>query len=285
MIDDRDFDHRSHPPPDPIAMRRPTAPIHALPILGLLAFVSPGCQADVWVESPDERLKAEADTAAAEPTVVDTVYRPMRIDSVAASFAWLVERPAPLVTSSRTYPDGAVDAARQFLRALAQTGRGRVGLVGTGERGYERAFTYVHPRIRGRRTSGQWSTLLGGIVRPAVVQLEPVPEDSTRVFAEVLVLRDVDGESLLGLYYGHLSAAPGDNGWQVTGARLMSEDWQAPLGDVQPWRYDRGGAAGAYALEDPAYALRMIRLQSGEWVPLARPVREGHLRFGLPDPR
>ncbi|MDX1661617.1 MAG: hypothetical protein R3326_07485 [Gemmatimonadota bacterium] len=264
----------------------PSTPIHRwLPILGVIALLAPGCRADVWVETPDERLEAEADTAPLEPVVVDTVYRPMPIDSVAASFAWLVERPAPRVTTNRTYPDGAVDAARQFLRALAQTGRGRVGLVGTGEQGYERAFTYVHPRVRGRRSSERWSRLLGGIVRPAVVQLEPVPDDSTKVFAEILVLKDVDGESVLGLYYGHLSALPGDNGWQVTGARLMSEDWQAPLGDVQPWRYDRGGAAGAYALENPAYALEMIRVQSGEWVPLARPVPVAHLRFGLPDPR
>ncbi len=263
----------------------PRLGLRTLPILGLLVLAALGCRADVWVESPDERLAATADTLPPPPVVVDTVYRPMPIDSVAASFAWLVERPAPLVTSARPYPEGAVEAARQFLRALAQTGRSRVGLVGEGERGYERAFTYVHPRVRGRRTSQDWSRALDGIVRPAIVQLEPVPDDSTRVFAEVLVLRDVAGESLLGLYYGHLSAAPGDNGWQVTGARLTSEDWQSPLGDVQPWRYDRGGAAGVFALESPAYALRMIRLQSGEWVPLARSAPVAHLRFGLPDPR
>lgn len=253
--------------------------------LALLVTVLAACPADVSVETPDERLAAEADTAEVVPTVVDTVFRPMPIDSVAASFAWLLDRPAPRVTTSRLYPGDAVEAARQFLRALAQTGRGRHGTVGTGSQGYERAFTYVHPRIRGRRSSESWSALLGGIVRPAVVQLEPVPGDSTRVFAEVMALKDVNGESVLGLYYGHLSAEPGDNGWQVTGARLTSEDWEAPLAEVQPWRYDRAGAARAYALENPAYAVSMIRLQSGEWVPLARSVPVAHLRFGLPDPR
>lgn len=272
-------DHRSPTPRPPIETTRTAVALAAL------ALALTACPAELSVETPDERLAAEADTASSVPTVVDTVFRPMPIDSVAASFAWLLDRPAPLVTTDRLYPSDAEEAARQFLRALAQTGRGRYGTVGTGSQGYERAFTYVHPRIRRRRSSEQWSPLLSGILRPVVVQLEPVPDDSTRVFAEVMVLKDEDGESVLGLYYGHLSAEPGDNGWQVTGARLTSEDWEAPLAGVQPWRYDRAGAARGYAIEDPSYAIHMIRLQSGEWVPLGRPVPVAHLRFGLPDPR
>ncbi|MFN2384537.1 MAG: hypothetical protein ABR559_09825, partial [Gemmatimonadota bacterium] len=87
----------------------------------------------------------------------------------------------------------------------------------------------------------------------------------------------------LGLYYGQFAAAPGDNGWQLTGARLMSEDWQNRLGGRRTWRHDRAGAARTYATEDPRYAGALIQLHSGEWVPLARPVPETHLRLALPD--
>lgn len=244
-----------------------------------------GCRTEVWLESPDERVAARQDTAAAAPVVVDTVYRPMPIDSAGASFAWVVRRPRPWVSTARVYPDGPEEAARQFLRALAQTGSSFRGTIGVGEVGYERAYTYVHPRVRGRRSSGVWSQGLAGIVRPSPVRIVPVPDDSTRVFVEVLVLREIDGQSVLGFYYGHLAAELGDNGWQLTGARLASEDWVAPLGQLQPWRYDRAVAASAYAEEDPAYALDLVRLESGEWVPLARPAPVAHLRFGLPDPR
>lgn len=252
-------------------------------ILAALALVA--CRAEVHLESPDERMAARADTAGAAPVAVDTIYRPMPIDSVGASFAWLVDRPAPLVPANRTYPDGPEEAARQFVRALAQTGSSTKGTIGTGDVGYQRAFTYVHPGVRGRRSAERWARALAGIVRPAVVQMLPVPEDTTRVFAELLVLREIDGQSILGLYYGHFSAAPGDNGWQLTGGRFQSEDWESPLADHQPWRYDRAGAAREYAGEDPDYALNLVRLQSGEWVPLARPTPRVDLRFGLPEPR
>ncbi|CAN5314154.1 hypothetical protein BH18GEM1_BH18GEM1_13560 [soil metagenome] len=249
---------------------------------GLLA---PGCRAEVWVESADERQAARvsADTAATPSALADTAeYRPVPIDSVAASFAWVVDRPAPRVTTARSFPDGPVDAARQFVRALAQTGATAQGTVGVGEVGYERAFTYVHPAVRGNRAWEVWALSMAGIVRPAVVQMEPVPGDSTRVFAEILVLREIDGQSLLGLYYGHFEATPGDNGWQLTAARLAGEDWTGPLGDRQPWRYDRAAAANAYAAEDSSYAVDLVELQSGEWVPLARPTPAAHLTLGLP---
>ncbi|HUP18858.1 MAG TPA: hypothetical protein VM778_02770 [Gemmatimonadota bacterium] len=251
----------------------------------LLAALVTACPAELSVETPDERLRAHADTGAALPTVIDTVFRPMPIDSVSASFAWLVDRPAPRVTAERSFPSGAAEAARQFVRALAQTGSSSRGSIGVGDIGYERAFTYLHPSIRSRRGWRAWAGTLSGIVRPAIVALEPVPEDSTRVFVELLVLREENGQSLLGAYYGHFSAAPGDNGWQLTGARFASEDWASPLGGHQPWRWDRAGAARAYALERPAYALSMIQLQSGEWVPVSRPAPVVHLRFGLPDLR
>jgi hypothetical protein len=154
--------------------------------------------------------------------------------------------------------------------------------VGVGEVGYERAFTYIHPAVRGRRTWQQWAASLAGIVRPAVVRLEPVPTDSTRVFVELLVLREVEGQSLIGLYYGHFAAAPGDNGWQLAGARLASEDWVGPLSGSQPWRYDRAGAARSHAIEDTSYALDLVELRSGEWVPLARPAPAADLTLGLP---
>lgn len=251
----------------------------------LLAVLVTACPAELSVETPDERLRSDQDSGAALPTVVDTVFRPMPIDSAPASFAWLVDRPPPRVTVERSFPSGAADAARQFVRALAQTGSTGRGSIGVGDVGYERAFTYLHPAVRSRRGWRAWAASLSGIVRPAIVTLESVPDDSTRVFVELLVLREQDGQSLLGIYYGHFSAAPGDNGWQLTGARLMAEDWASPLGGHQPWRWDRAGAARAYALENPAYALTMVRLQSREWVPVARPVPVVHLRFGLPDLR
>ena len=249
----------------------------------LAALLALGCRAEVWVESPDERLRTESDTAPAAAVPADTIYRPARIDSAAASLAWILRRPPPRLSDERAFPQGAIDAARLFLRALAQTGSSTKGTIGVGEIGYERAFTYVHPRVRGRRSADRWALGLAGIVRPAVVRLEPVPGDSTRVFAELAVLREVDGQSLMGLYYGHFAAAPGDNGWQLTGARLASEDWQSPLGDVSAWRYDRALAARQYAAEDTAAALTLVELKSGEWVPITRPAPTADLRFGLPD--
>ncbi len=254
-----------------------------LPILclGLAAFAA--CRADVWVEGPDEARRTvdrdvKADTAS---VAADTVYRAVHIDSMAASFAWLV-KPEPRLPTQRSFPAGPVEAARQFVRALAQTGSSSGGEIGIGEQGYDRAFTYVHPEIRGRRSAAQWSTGLAGVVRPGVVRMEPVPADSTRVFAELLVLRDVGGQSLLGLYYGHFAAAPGDNGWQVAGARFASEGWQAALRRGETWRYDRAAAAARFVAEDSLYGRDMIQLQSGEWVPIGRPAPSVDLTFGLP---
>lgn len=250
----------------------------------LLALLAIGCRSEVWIESPDERLASRGDTAGVAAAVpVDTLFSPMPMDSTAATFAWILRRPEPRLTDQRDYPESSVDAARQFLRTLAQTGSSTKGTIGVGDLGYERAFTYVHPRVRGRRSAARWAWLLGGIVRPAVVRLEPVPGDSTLVFAELLVLRDIDGQSLSGLYYGHFRASPGDNGWQLTGARLASEDWQSPLGGHRPWRYDRALAARSYAIEDTTSALTMVQLKSGEWVPIARPAPVADLQFGLPD--
>jgi len=249
----------------------------------LLCLAAAACHADVWLEDPDERLAASADTGHFASTEVDTIYRPMPIDSSASSFAWIVERPAARLTDERTFPENAVEAARQYLRALAQTGSSTKGTIGVGPLGYERAFTYVHPRVRGRRTAARWAWMLSGVVRPTVVRLEPVPGDSTRVFGELLVLRDVGGESLAGLYYGHFTALPGDNGWQLTGARFASEDWQSPLGGHRPWRYDRALASRTYAAQDTTSPLTMVELKSGEWVPIAAPAPTSDLRFGLPD--
>lgn len=253
--------------------------------LAIVALLSglPGCHAEVWVESPDERLRAEADTAGAASAAVDTLYRPLPIDSAAASFAWILRRPAPRLTDAREFPAGPVDAARSYLRALAQTGSSSRGTIGVGELGYERAFTYVHPSVRGRRTASEWGASLAGVVRPAIVKLEPVPGDSNLVFAELAVLHDVDGRTLLGLYYGHFAARPGDNGWQLTAARFASEDWQSPLGVHRAWRYDRALAAREYAADDPAAALALVELESGEWVPIGRPAPAADLRLGLPD--
>ncbi len=237
----------------------------------------------MWIEKPGEEPPTAADTAAF-PAVVDTLYRPTPIDSAGASFAWATGRP-PVLTSTRSFPDGPVEAVRQYLRALAQTGSGSRGTIGAGGEGYERAFTYVHPSVRRRRSAESWARELAGVVRPEAIRLARVPGDSTRVFAEVLVLRDVGGQSLLGLYYGHFTAARGDNGWQLTGARLASEDWQSPLGGHQPWRWDRAGAARTYAAEDSSFAIDLTRLESGEWVPLARPTPTVDLRLGLPEPR
>jgi len=243
-----------------------------------------GCRAEMWIESPDERLAGGADTMrAAAATPVDTVYRPTPIDSSAASFAWMIRSPQARLTDERAFPETAVDAARQYLRALVQTGSSTKGTIGVGQLGYERAFTYVHPRVRGRRTAARWAWALSGIVRPAIVRLEPVPGDSTLVFGELLVLRDVAGESMAGLYYGHFAAAPGDNGWQLTGARFASEDWQSPLGGHRAWRYDRALAARFYAAEDTTSALTLVELKSGEWVPIVRLAPVADLRFGLPD--
>lgn len=254
-----------------------------LPALVALLALLGACQADVWVEGPDERRRAvvrgdDPDTAA---VVADTIYRSIHIDSVAASFAWLV-RPEPRLPTQRTFPSGPEEAARQFVRALAQTGSSSLGSIGIGEVGYERAFTYVHPEIRGRRTAAEWSARLTGVIRPSVVRVEPVPGDSTRVFAELLVLRDHGGESLLGLYYGHFAAAPGDNGWQVAGARFASQDWQAALRRGEAWRYDRAAAAARFASESSLYARDLVQLESGEWVPLSRPAPSADLTFGLP---
>ena len=246
----------------------------------LLAAIA-ACEADLRLARPGEARRPTEDRVADAAAPLDTVFRPMPIDSAAASFAWVVERPEPRVTRERSYPSSPVEAARQFLRALAQTGSSTKGTIGVGAVGYDRAFTYVHPRVRPGSVE-QWRAGLAGIVRPAVVRLEPVPGDSTRVFAELVVLREIDQQSLLGIYYGHFRAEPGDNGWQLTGARLAAEDWESPLGDRVPDRYDRGGAAREYATEDPAYALGLIRLHSGEWVPLGRPAPRGDLRFGLP---
>jgi hypothetical protein len=250
-----------------------------------LATLTLGCSAEVWIEDPSERLEAEADTAPAADLPVDTVYRPTPMDSTAASLAWILRRPAPRLTDQRAFPQNAVDAANHFLRALGQTGSSTKGTIGVGGLGYERAFTYVHPLVRGRRSAVDWASGLGGIVRPAVVRLEPVPGDSMLVFAELAVLREIDGQSLMGLYYGHLSAAPGDNGWQLTGARLESEDWESPLGNLASWRYDRALAARQYAAQDTAAAVTLVELKSGEWVPIVRPTPTADLRLGLPDLR
>ena len=254
-----------------------------LRILALGFAVFTACRADVWVEGPDEARRTvvrdvEEDTASA---AADTIFRTVHIDSVAASFAWLV-KPEPRLPTQRSFPAGPVEAARQFVRALAQTGQSSAGEIGIGEPGYDRAFTYVHPEIRGQRTAAQWSSGLTGVVRPAVVRMEPVPADSARVFAELLVLRDVGGQSLLGLYYGHFATAPGDNGWQVAGARFASEGWQAALRRGEEWRYDRAAAAARFAAEDSLYGRDLVQLQSGEWVPVGRPAPTVDLTFGLP---
>jgi hypothetical protein len=253
---------------------------HALIAISVLAsFVA--CEADLRLARPGEPRPSVEDTVPGASAPLDTVFRPTPIDSIAASFAWVVERPEARVTRERSYPSDPVEAARQFLRALAQTGSSTKGTIGVGDVGYDRAFTYVHPTVRPVSVEA-WRNGLTGIVRPAVVRLEPVPGDSTRVFAELVVLREIDQQSLLGLYYGHFRAEPGDNGWQLTGARLTAEDWESPLAARIPERYDRAGAARAYATEDPAYALGLIRLHSGEWVPLGRPAPRSDLRFGLP---
>jgi hypothetical protein len=243
--------------------------------------VSLGCEADLRFERPGQSGRVVSDSILDPGAPADTVFRPMPIDSAAASFAWVVERPEPLVTRERSYPDNAVEAARQFLRALGQTGSSTKGTIGVGALGYDRAYTYVHPRVR-PSSPERWRTGLAGIVRPAIVRLEPVPGDSTRVFAELVVLREIDRQSLLGLYYGHFRAVPGDNGWQLTGARLAAEDWESPLGPRVPQRYDRAGAAREYATEDPVHALNLVRLHSGEWVPLTRLAPSSDLRLGLP---
>lgn len=245
-----------------------------------LAALTGGCEADLRLARPGD-ARPGADSAAGVAVPADTVFRPMPIDSTAASFAWVVERPEARVTRERSYPGGPEEAARQFLRALAQTGSSSKGTIGTGAVGYDRAFTYVHPRVRPADVE-EWRAALEGIVRPAVARLEPVPGDSTLVFAELVVLREVDGQSMLALYYGHFRAEPGDNGWQLTGARLMAEDWESPLATRLPARWDRAGAARVYAEEDPVHALNLIRLHNGEWVPLTRLPPRSDLRLGLP---
>jgi hypothetical protein len=245
-----------------------------------LATLTGGCEADLRLARPGD-VRSSADTAGGAAVPADTVFRPVPIDSVAASFAWLVERPEARVTRERSYPGGPEEAARQFLRALAQTGSSSKATIGVGAVGYERAYTYVHPRVRPADVE-DWQAGLEGIVRPAIVLVEPVPGDSTLVFAELLVLREVDGQSMLALYFGHFRAAPGDNGWQLTGARLMAEDWESPLAPRLPDRWDRAGAAREYAEEDPLHALNLIRLHNGEWVPLTRLPPRSDLRLGLP---
>jgi hypothetical protein len=260
--------------------RSPRRP-RALTLALLLAALPSACEADIHLERPGDPRRASADTVSEVAIPADTVFRPTPIDSSAASFAWVVERPEARVTRERSYPSDPEDAARQFLRALAQTGSSTKGTIGVGTVGYDRAFTYVHPRVRPRSVDA-WRTSLSGIVRPAVVRLDPVPGDSTRVFAEIVVLREIDRQSLLGIYYGHFRAEPGDNGWQLTGARLMAEDWESPLGPRLPARWDRAGAAREYAAEDPVHALNLVRLHSGEWVPLTRLAPRSDLRLGLP---
>jgi hypothetical protein len=245
-----------------------------------LAALSGGCEADLRLARPGD-AGTGPDSAPDVAVAADTVFRPMPIDSAAASFAWVVERPEARVTRERSYPEGPEEAARQFLRALAQTGSSSKGTIGVGAVGYERAFTYVHPRVRPADVEA-WSAGLAGIVRPAVVRLEPVPGDSTLVFAELVVLREVERQSMLALYFGHFRAAPGDNGWQLTGARFMAEDWESPLAPRLPTRWDRAGAAREYAMEDPLHALNLIRLHNGEWVPLTRLPPRSDLRLGLP---
>jgi hypothetical protein len=87
---------------------------------------------------------------------------------------------------------------------------------------------------------------------------------------------------MLAIYYGHFRAEPGDNGWQLSGARLMAEDWESPLATRLPARWDRAGAAREYAAEDPLHALNLVRLHNGEWVPLTRLPPRSDLRLGLP---
>ena len=173
--------------------------------LSALCLLALGCRADVWIESPDERLLARADSSAitTETARTDTVFRPMPIDSAAASFAWLVDRPEPRLPLSRAFPRDPIAAVRQYLRALSQTGSSSRGTIGVGEVGYERAFTYLHPRVRRSMSEEELARRLGGVVRPMIVRLRVVPGDSTRVFAELLVLVEVDEQSMLGLYFGH----------------------------------------------------------------------------------
>ena len=125
-----------------------------------LALVFAGCRADVWVEGPDEArriVSRSRDIVADTPTATtDTIFRTVHIDSAAASFAWLV-KPEPRLPTQRSFPAGPVEAVRQFVRALAQTGSSSAGEIGIGEPGYDRAFTYVHPEIRGQRTAAEWS--------------------------------------------------------------------------------------------------------------------------------
>lgn len=255
----------------------------SLPLFCLALALFAGCRADVWVEGPDEARRTVVRDLAADTTsaAADTVFQTVHIDSVGASFAWLV-RPEARLPTQRSFPAGPVEAARQFVRALAQTGSSSTGEIGIGPLGYDRAFTYVHPEIRGRRTASEWSAGLAGVVRPTVVRMEPVPADSSRVFAELLVLRDIGGESLLGLYYGHFAAAPGDNGWQVAGARFSSEGWQALLQRGEGWRFDRAAAAARFVAEDSLYGRDLVQLQTGEWVPIGRPAPAADLTFGLP---
>ena len=274
--------HPDHRPRLSLATRHTTRfPLRSARLLLLLAGFA--CRSEVWIESPDERLAAKAESVRAPATPVDTLYQPTPIDSAAASFAWIIRRPPARLTDERTFPESAFEAAAEFLRVLAQTGSSGRGAIGVGPLGYERAFSYLHPNARGRRGPVRWAASLSGIVRPAVVRLESVPGDSTLVFAELAVLRDVEGQSWVGLYYGHFAAAPGDNGWQLTGARFASEDWQSPLGGHQAWRYDRALAARQYAVRDTAAALTLVQLKSGEWVPIDRPAPTADLRFGLPD--
>ena len=121
---------------------------------------------------------------------------------------------------------GAVEAARQFLRALAQTGSSSKGTIGVGSIGYERAFTYVR---RGTALRGAAVELWARGDRAAGHrQAGAGPRGLDPCVRRVVVLREVDRQSLLGLYYGHFRAEPGDNGWQLTG-RLASEDWESPL--------------------------------------------------------
>lgn len=255
--------------------------------LSALCLLALGCRADVWIEGPDERALARADTVGrtTRAALIDTVFRPMPVDSAAASFAWLIDRPKPRLPSSRAFPRDPVAAVRQYLRALSQTGSSSRGVIGVGEIGYERAFTYLHPRVRRSMSTEELARRLGGVVRPTIVRLRAVPGDSTLVFAELLVLREVDEQAMLGLYYGHFAARSGDNGWQLTGARLASEDWQSRLGRIDEWRYDRARAANEFATEDVRYTRDLVELESGEWVPLARPAPAADLMLGLPELR
>lgn len=249
-------------------------------VASLLALTVVGCRAEIWVEEPGGRRSATVDSVMVAPTASDTVFRAMRVDSVAASFAWLLQ-PRPRVPRTRSFPDTPVEAVRQYVRALGQTGSSELGEVGVGEIGYERAFTYLHPRIRRETDLESWTRRLEGVIRPTIVTLRAVPGDTTRVFTELSVLREIGGQSLLGLYYGHFTTASGDNGWQVTGARLASEKWQSRLVRAESWRYDRAQAAQRFAEEDAGFGRNLIRLRSGEWVPIERQVPDVDTTLGL----